>query len=251
MQKFRGLSPVVVYAAVAFLAMSAPVDADEDRVYPDWSGVWENVTGIHFTNPAGEPNPPPLNDEYAARYQAVRDSAARGEPINDPTANCVWPGVPRIIVSPYPSEYVITSDRVYILYEYMSQIRRIFTDGRGHPDDLEPSYNGHSIGRWEGDTLIVETVGLREDTMYENTGLPHSDQLVINERIRLIGPDMLENEVTAHDPRALTGPWTTKVHYQRQPDWQIMDYVCEENNRNPLGPDGSTLTLGPDGVPLD
>ena len=217
----------------------------------DWSGVWRNDTGIHFTNPAGNPNPPPLNTEYAARYQAVQESAARGEPTNDPTASCVWPGVPRIIVSPYPSEYVITPNLVYIIYEYMSQVRRIFTDGRNHPEDLEPSYDGHSIGHWEGDTLVVETVGLREDTMYENTGLPHSDALVIRERLRLVEPGFLENEVTAEDPKALTAPWTTLVHYRREPDWQMMDYVCAENNRNPIGPDGNTLILGPDGVPLE
>ncbi len=218
---------------------------------PDWSGVWENIIGIHFTNPAGKPNPPPLNAEYAAKYKVVRDSAANGRPINDPTANCVWPGVPRVIVSPYPSEYLIQDDRVTIIYEYMSQVRRIFTDGRKHPDDLEPSYNGHSIGHWEGDTLIVDTVGMRGDTMYENTGLPHSDVLQLKERIRLIAPDLLEDEVTAIDPKALTAPWTTKVHYRRQPTWDMLDYVCAENNRNPLAPSGNTLTLGADGKPIN
>ena len=207
---------------------------------PDWSGIWENVSGIHFTRPDGKANPPPLNAEYAAKYKAVTDSAAAGTPVNDPTANCVWPGTPRVIVSPYPSEYLIAPDRVTIVYEYMSQVRRVFTDGRAHPANLDPSYNGHSIGHWEGDTLVVDTAGLRADTMYENTGLPHSDQLTLKERIRLVGPNMLEDEVTAIDPKAMTKPWVAKIHYKRHRDWQILDYVCEENNRNPVDAKGVT-----------
>lgn len=251
MMPIRGIVPLIALAAAVLDASSASAAEQQRRTYPNWSGAWENISGILFTNPRDQPaNPPPLNADYAARYQAVRDSADRGVPVNDPTASCVWAGVPRMIVSPYPKEFVITPDRVLILDEYMSQIRRIHTDGRKHPADLEPSYNGHSIGHWEGDTLVVETVGLREDTMYQNTGLPHSDQLTIRERIRLIGPDLLEDEVTAIDPKALTRPWVTKIHYRRQSDWQLFEYVCAENNRNPVDAEGRTQTLGPDGKPL-
>ena len=228
----------------AVFAIALPAAGSAATARPDWSGVWENVTGIHFTRPAGQPaNPPPLNPEYAARYAEVRASAAAGKPVNDPTANCVWPGTPRIIVSPYPSEYIIEPGRVTIIYEYMSQVRRIYTDGRKHPEGLDPSYNGHSIGRWQGDTLVVDTIGLRADTMYENTGLPHSDELRLQERIRLIDADTLENEVTATDPKAMTGPWTTKVRYKRHRDWSFLDYVCEENNRNPSV--GGVTTVAP------
>jgi hypothetical protein len=210
---------------------------------PDWSGIWENISGIHYTEPVINPdgkdgprtvkNPPPLNAEYQAEYDRILASAHAGKPINDPTANCVWPGVPRIIVSPYPSEFLFTPGRVTIIYEYMSQVRRIRTDGSGHPADLDPSYNGDSIGHWEGDTLVVDTVGLRSDTMYENTGLPYSDSLHVMERIHLISPTELVNEMTFDDPKALTAPWTATWHYRRQPDWKMTDYVCEENNRNP------------------
>jgi hypothetical protein len=204
---------------------------------PDWSGMWENVSWIHFTEPRQDkkplaPNPPPLNAEYAARFNAALDAARAGKPINDPTANCVWPGTPRIIVSPYPSEFLFTPGRVTIIYEYMSQVRRIRTDGSPHPANLDPSYNGDSIGHWEGGTLLVDTVGLRDDTMYENTGLPHSDALHVVERIHLIGPDELVDEITFTDPKALTRSWTANWHYKRHRDWTFLDYVCEENNRN-------------------
>jgi hypothetical protein len=204
---------------------------------PDWSGMWENTTGFLFTNPIVNgkrtPNPPPLTPEYAAKYQVSLDAAKAGRPVNDPTANCVWPGVPRVIVSPYPSEYIVEPHRVTIIYEYMSQVRRIRTDGSGHPPDLDPSFNGDSIGHWEGDTLVVDTVGLRADTMFEQTGLPHSDALQVKERIRLAGPDELVDEMTFIDPKALARPWTVTARYRRHRDWKMMDYVCEENNRNP------------------
>jgi hypothetical protein len=227
-------------AAAAALVVIGPAEAARPAApakLPDWSGIWENTSGFHFTAPIVNgkrvPNPPPLNAEYAAKYKEATDAAKRGEPINDPTANCVWPGVPRVIVSPYPSEYLFTPGKVTIVYEYMSQVRRIRTDGSGHPADLEPSYNGDSIGHWEGDVLVVDTVGLRADTMYENTGLPHSDQLRVQERIHLAGPDELVNEMTFTDPKAMTGPWKSTARYRRHRDWKIMDYVCEENNRNP------------------
>jgi len=246
-----GVAGLLAAVAVGAGAAPAPQSAQPAKPaakaparLPDWSGVWENTSGFHFTNPivGGKrvPNPPPLNAEYKAKYQLALDAAKAGQPINDPTANCVWPGVPRVIVSPYPSEYLFTPGRVSIVYEYMSQVRRIRTDGSGHPADLEPSYNGDSIGHWEGQTLVVDTVGLRADTMYENTGLPHSDALQVKERIYLAGPDELVNEMTFIDPKALTGPWKTTARYRRHRDWKMMDYVCEENNRNP-SVDGVTL----------
>lgn len=223
---------VLIAALAGSEAWAAP------RRLPDWSGVWENVSGIHFTAPVrdGKPlpaNPPPLTPKYAARYKAVLDSAKSGMPINDPTANCVWPGMPRLMVAPYPIEFVITPKRVLTLHEYMSQVRRIRTDGSAHPADLEPSYNGDSTGHWEGQTLVVDTVGLRADTMYENTGLPHSEKLRVAERIHLAGPDELVDEMTFYDPEALTRPWTAEWHYRRRRDWRVLDYVCDENNRNP------------------
>ncbi|MDB5458319.1 MAG: hypothetical protein JWO72_60 [Caulobacteraceae bacterium] len=236
--KALALSTVVV-APILLGAAGRSVPA---AALPDWSGIWENVSGIHMTQPTRDgrnlaPNPPPMNAESQAKYDAVLAAAKAGRPINDPTANCVWPGTPRIIVAPYPSEFLFTPGRVTIIYEYMSQVRRIRTDGSLHPKDLDVSYNGDSIGHWEGQgpgkTLVVETVGLRPDTMYENTGLPHSPALSMVERIHLAGPDELVDEMTFTDPGALTRPWTAVWHYKRHRDWQMLDYVCEENNRNP------------------
>jgi hypothetical protein len=220
---------------------------------PDWSGVWENISGIHIDRLTGndpdgrarfQPASPPYNAEYAAKYGLVLAAAAAGKPVNDPTANCLWPGMPRLMWQPYPLEFVFEPGMVRTNHELMSQIRRIFTDGRGHPSDLTPNFNGHSVGRWEGETLIVDTVGLRGDTMFQNTGMPHSDALHVVERIRLVAPDILEDEVTMIDPKAFTAPYVSKRHFRRHRDWTMLEYVCEENNRNPnIG--GVTQVVGP------
>jgi hypothetical protein len=141
--------------------------------------------------------------------------------------------VPRVIWNPYPLEIVVAAGgrRVMMIHEYMSQVRRVYADGRGHPDDLETSYNGHTTGRWDNQTLVMDTVGLREDTMLQNTGMPHSAELRVQERWRLIGADLLEAEITLHDPLAFTAPYVTTRRYRRHRDWEISDYVCEENNR--------------------
>ncbi len=235
----------VVHAA----APSKPAAAV--RTYPDWSGVWENAEGFRYTVPGGKPNPPVLTPEYVARYKVVTDAAAQGRPVNDPTASCIWPGVPRVLVTPYPLEYLIQPDRVTVIHEYQSQVRRIWTDGRGHPEDLEASFNGHSIGHWEGDTLVVETVGLREDTKIDRSGLAHSAQLKVLERIRLVDPDTLEDQITMIDALAYAQPWVSTLRLKRHRDWQILEYVCAENNRNPVSASGKTLTLDAEGKPID
>lgn len=210
---------------------------------PDWSGVWENKSGFRLTDGPGiTPNFPPYNPEWAAKYRAILALAEAGKPVNDPTASCIWPGVPRLIWQPYPFEIVFSPGRVTTLHEIYSQVRRIYTDGRKHPENLDPTFNGHSIGHWEGDTLVVDTIGLREDTMYQNTGMPHSDALHVIERWKLVGKDRLEIEVTMIDPKAFTEPYVSKRYYERHSDWDMLEYVCEENNRNPVV-NGVTQTI--------
>lgn len=249
--------------AVASLILSAGAASAAERAsLPDWSGTWINNTGLYFSNPgtfrplqnAGTfTNPPPLNAEYEKRWKASLAASEKGEPLNDRRADCVWPGVPAINLSPMPSEYVISRDRVAILNESTGGFRLVYTDGREVPEDLDPSYNGFSRGHWEGDTLVIDTVALRGDTLLEQSGLEHTEQLTVRERIRKIGPDILENEITMTDPGAFTKPWTAKVQFRRMPPGpanRLMEFVCNDNNRNGVGPDGSTYTLGPDGKPL-
>jgi len=146
--------------------------------------------------------------------------------------------MPSIMNNPYPVEFLFTPGKVTIAIEIYSQMRRIYTDGRAHPENLEPSFNGHSIGHWEGDTLVIDTVGLLPDTPLDFVGdlssfiaMDHSDQMHVVERIRLTGPDTLSITTTVTDPKALTKPWTYTRTSARNRQWNIQEYVCEQNNR--------------------
>lgn len=256
----KGVLTRTILAIVASMGIGTggAAEAAGHPQLPDFSGAWENLSGIHLDALSTEsPDPvakalfqasdPPYNAEWEARWDKIKASFARGEPINDPTAACVWPGVPRIIWNPYPKEIVIADDGKLIVFleEYMSQIRRVYADGRGHPEDPDPSFNGHTIGHWEGQTLVMDTVGLRGDTMFQNTGMPHSDALQVKERWYLMKdkPDYMRVDITLIDPVAFTRPWETTRVYKRHRDWSLIDYVCEENNREVIV-DGVTKNVG-------
>ena len=134
---------------------------------------------------------------------------------------------------------------------------RIYTDGRGHlgEEDIWPTYTGDSVGHWEGDTLVFTTIGLRgeDGTIVDRTGAVLCDQSRGTTRLRKREDGMMEAVITIEDPVALTRPWTvTKTYRKLEGDVRIMDYACAENNRNPVDPaTGRTLTLGPDGKPID
>jgi len=224
--------PVVLGAPQHALAQAAGTRLPGGAVVPDMSGIWERVEGIRFA-PGKEL--PPYNTQYAARYEAALAARSRGEEVLDPTSRCLPPGMPRIMNATYPVEILQTPGRFTLIAEWSSQVRRIFTDGRKHPpeDDLDASFNGHSIGHWEGQTLVVDTIGIRGDTSFDASPLTHSDQMTIQERIRLTDPKTIEDVITVTDPGAFTKPWVVTRHYRRAaPDQQILEYICEENNRD-------------------
>lgn len=208
---------------------------------PDWGGVWVLNRG---GRPAGgAAQQPRLKGEYLARYQAwqkdMRENSGLGR---REVSNCMPPGMPRMMgTGQYPIEFLFTPGRVTIQHEAWMQTRAIFTDGRGHSEDLDPGIFGHSVGHWEGDTLVVDTVGIKTITELE-TGMGHSDKLHVVERFRLSpeDPDILVVETTLSDPEALEAPYTRTYTFKRQRDWNLMEFVCAENDRNPVGADGLT-----------
>ena len=143
------------------------------RVKPDLSGVWEVTLGARSRPGPGMPEQPSLTPEYAQKLADFKARQAQGEDQETPQANCVPPGMPAIMNQPYPMELLFTPGKVTIVIEAYSQTRRIFMDGRKHPDDPDLTYNGHSIGRWDGDTLVVDSVGFTPDTaLGPEPGLP-------------------------------------------------------------------------------
>jgi hypothetical protein len=148
---------------------------------------------------------------------------------NDPTLKCEPPGVPRIYIHLFPIQFIQLPGMVLELFEYDHFTRRIFTDGRGHPKDLEPSWMGDSVGHWEGDTLVVDTVGLNDKTWIDRAGHPHSDKMHVIERIHRVGTDTLKVGITVDDPVAYKKPLVGEMTFQSRPDWQIQEHICEDN----------------------
>src|SRR6185312_6628564 len=207
---------------------------------PDWSGVWDPS---FLRPPPGTPRPAPpkLTPAYAAQYAKylAKNRTTPGLNFVSDVASCVPPGLPQSMQQPYPIEFLFTPGRVTILIETDHLIRRIYTDGRPLPKDPDPTYQGSSIGHWEGDTLVVETEAINTSTSPMQGINGHSDQFRVTERIRLVQPDMLAITTTRVDPTVFVEPYTTTSYYRRHRDWQIMEYVCEQNNHDALDAHGN------------
>jgi hypothetical protein len=172
-----------------------------------------------------------LTPEYEAKrraYQAPEDNA---------TANCLPPGMPGIMTQPYPMEFLLTPGKVTIVIEAYTQVRHIYTDGRKLPEDPDPKFFGTSIGHWEGDTLVVESIGFSPSTSLA-AGVPHSDKMRIVERFHLADPENMTVETTITDPVVLAAPSVTSSNLRRHREWTISEYICEENNRNSVDSNG-------------
>jgi hypothetical protein len=211
--------------------------AELDRL-PDWGGVWVLAGGR-----GGATEEPKLKGEYLAGYEAYRKEVAENNGmVRKENSNCMPPGMPGMMgTGQYPIEFLFTPGRVTTLHEAWMQTRTIFTDGRGHPEDLDAGIFGHSIGHWEGDTLVVDTIGIKTITELAR-GARHSDKLHVTERIHLAkdNPDQLVVEMTMEDPEALTAPYHRTLNFRRERGWNLMEFICAENDRNPVGQDGFT-----------
>jgi hypothetical protein len=243
-----------VWTALAAAVLAASIDsaaAWDDAKYPDLQGHWARfvVRGLpgqpsfDQTKPWGAGQQAPLTPEYRAIFEAsLADQAKGGEGNYTAHARCLAAGMPHMMIAFRPLEFVITPNATYILIADVDHYRRIFTDGRDWPKEIEPSYQGYSIGRWideDGDgrydVLEVETRGFKGPRSYDASGLPlHFDnQSVFKERIHLdrSDPNLIHDEITVID-HALTRPWTVDKRYVRtrnlQEQWP--EYICAEGN---------------------
>jgi hypothetical protein len=236
---------------------------------PDWSGVWSMMGGTIFdratqTGKGGSITPgvrehPPYTSEYEKKYQAhlaLRDA----DRYPDVITNCGVPvGFPRIMNLPDAYEFVVRPDVFYIIAENNSNTMRVYTDGRKLPgkEDTWGTYTGVSVGRWEGDTLVWETVGLKgdrdNDSILDRSGVVISDAAHITTRMRKINETTLQADMVIEDVKALSKPWNvTKQFRKGKPGMFLYDYGCAENQRNPVDTaTGKTLVLGPDGKPVN
>ena len=212
-------------------AASAPAPEHE------LSGVWtmhstpaqRKYTGSTYT--AQPPDMTPwANEKYLAEKPSNGPRTHSLKETDDPVLRqCLPPGTPRIYLQPFPFQIVQTPKEILMIYEYDHTVRQIFMDGRPHPDDLTPTYMGHSIGKWDGDTLVVDTVGFNDKTWLDRDGHPHSDQLHVIERFHRTDRDNMAIAIKMEDPKALSKPWETELYFQFKPDWDIMELVCTDN----------------------
>jgi hypothetical protein len=212
--KGRGIRHKGAVSALAVLALGipavsqnfvtkAPTPADWTAIakLPDFNGVWERGGGGAGGARGGGRGGLQLAPAYAEKRAAYRANP----PDDNPSANCLPPGMPGIMTQPYPMEFLMTPGKVTIVIEAYTQVRHIYTDGRPMPEDPDPKFFGTSIGHWEGETLVVETIGFSPSTTLE-PGVPHGDKMKIVERFRLTDPNTMTIETTLTDPEALTAP---------------------------------------------
>ena len=220
-QRFLGLLFSVALCLCGLLLLPSAAHAQSDL-----SGIWQGggpINDIAEGLPKGQTVP--LLPE-AKRLMESRLSK------DDPEANCLPTGVPRI--APYPWRIVQTPTHIFFLFEgNIHSFRQIFMDGRTHPADLDPTWYGHSIGHWEGQTLVVDTVGFNDKFWFDFAGHPHSEKLHVVERYRRTQPDTLVNEITIDDPGAYSRPFTITFTATRAPKGtELMEYICNENNQD-------------------
>jgi hypothetical protein len=181
---------------------------------------------------AGRPdNAPKLTPEYLAKWEVIRKSRMAGSDEFDPNARCLSAGMPNMMSMTYGMEVQHTKDKITMYGELNDVYRRIFLDGRKPAQKVldDPTFAGYSTGHWEGDTLVVDTVAIREDTLFD-TFSPHSDQFTVRERIRFTSPGILEDRITVTDPKALIEPFTSVRTYRKvsAPNDELREFSCAE-----------------------
>jgi hypothetical protein len=233
--KHPGLRLFAAAAALAFpltfaraTATSQTLKTPDRSESRDLSGVWftHGKVRANFAFQESSPLLPWGEDRLKANQQNM-----------SPVLRCFPPGIPRIWTEPNPFEIISLPGRVLIYYEFEHLVRQVHTDGREHPKDLIPTWMGDSIGKWEADTLVVDTVGFNEQTWIDNTGRPHSDALHVVEHLRRVSNELLQLDVTVEDPKAYVRPWTTQRLFDLKPGWEISESICEENNPYLSAPD--------------
>jgi hypothetical protein len=193
---------------------------------PDISGFWTNQYTPNLAQALGKE--PPYTPHGLERWKNVDTK-------DDPTGFCLPVGPSRAFTAPFPFQLVQSPKMIALLFEYQTIYRMIYMDGRPHPADIMdyPEFMGHSIGHWEGDTLVIDTVGINERSWLDTAGHEHSGQLHLIERIQKVDENHLKYTVTFADPVFFTEPWSLTRTFTRGKDAdRIMTYACNENNKD-------------------
>jgi hypothetical protein len=222
---------------------------------PDLSGIWEARGGGGGQRGAGgaaaaAPAAPPDNGPPLATFFNIGANIKEGVPYtpwaaevrkqrqttnakDNPDAHCLPIGLMQLHLHPQPRKIIQTPDVILIMYEAQGEVRQIFTDGRPLPDnDPQAWWRGYSVGKWDGDTLVVETTGFRDDVWLDVNGSPLTSTGKITERMRRLNYGSLETIVTIEDPKSYTKPFTVRVNHRIMLDTDLIEFVCNENEQS-------------------
>jgi len=197
-----------------------------------------NSPGTRYFSYSFTKEEPPMTPWAQERFKTTKPSFGprsvedSNDPVNPTTVNamgCFPPGLPRMYLQPFPMEIIQSPGRVIMFFEFGHYVRQIWTDGRKHNLDLGPTWLGDSIGHWEGDTLVVDTIGFNDKTWLDRGGHPHSDKLHLVERLHRVDANTMTDELTIDDPIAYTKTWGSTLTFALHPKWNIMEMVCEDN----------------------
>jgi hypothetical protein len=239
-------SAALALSLLAIVSAGGPTRALDSKSYPDWRGQWLRVDGGHGpqfdpSKPGGRGQQAPLTAEYQAVFEANLKSLATGNQPYNPQLGCLPPGMPRTMILYEPMEVIVTPQATYLALSFMSDLRRIYTDGRDWPADVEPSFVGYSIGQWidtDGtgrfDLLEVETRHIKGPRSLR-VGIPlHQDNMtVVKEKMYIDkgNPDIMHDEVTTID-HAFTRPWTVSMTYRHEHSPVWTEFFCAEGNNH-------------------
>ena len=253
----RGTIAAALLVPVVLCGQSAPKSAVPRAAdgKPDLTGVWQggstrrgsweqanSGTGVGGNGkdtkaPATLPSNSRPPGREPAPYQpwAAKKvlESYNNRAVDDPTAFCLPPGIPRTtIIGLFPMQIIQTPQQVVMLYEYMNVFRVIPINAK-HPDDMEPTYMGNSVGHWEGNTLVVDVTGFNDKTWLVGTGTFHTEALHVTERYTRVDKDQINYDVTMEDPSVLTKPWQFHSTLMLREGTRLREYPCAENNLDP------------------
>jgi hypothetical protein len=262
-----------IAAAVAFTVEVLPAAAaatDSARTGEvkwdkrDFNGMWQltnfdnheasglgtppSQSGSDAINDWGFDTRPQLKGKYLRDYQQRRKADEKAN--RDFLVTCKPNGVPALLAGPYATEILQNAQQINWFQEFPGETWRIYLDGRPHldPEEYPATLTGHSTGKWDGDTLVVETVNIRTDTLLfgqgrSANGLGHSEKMRVVTRIRRVDPDHLQINGTVEDPEALVKPWQFTLTYHRHPGEEVVEYLCDDNDQERVDPEtGQEIT---------
>jgi hypothetical protein len=208
--------------------LSAPAPKTKDGK-PDLSGIWVTNPG-HLADLANGLKPGEVSFQpwAEALYKHRMETLSR----EDPQARCVLSGVPREDVVPYPFKILNSTKEIIILYEALHSYRQIFMDGRTLPKNPNPTWMGYSIGHWDEDALVVESSGFVDGNWMDNNGHPGTESLHLTERFHRRDFGHIDLQLHIDDPKAYTKPWTVNLQLTYTPDTELIEYVCDENEKD-------------------